>query len=58
MEAAEAGHEFTTEHPTEDFDGEKEMGGRPDPAGVIRSQTTGRNYAMHMRMMAPALTIP
>ena len=58
MELAQTGHEFAAENPAEDFDRQKEMGGRPDPAGVIRSQTAGRNYTMHMRMKAPTPTIP
>ena len=58
MELAQAGNEFAAENPAEDFDREEEMGACGDPAGMIGSQTAGRNYAMDMRMMAPALTIP
>ena len=58
VEFAKASHKLTSEYTAKDFDRQEEACRRRNPAGVIGRQSTGRNDAVNMRMVASALTIP
>jgi hypothetical protein len=58
VQQAQAGDELTPEYAAENFDGQEEIVPRRNPAAVVWGKTAGRDYAVDMRMMAPALTIP
>jgi hypothetical protein len=53
--AAKSGEELTAEDTAEDADGQEERAPGGDPAGVIRRQTTGGQYAVDMGMKLQAL---
>jgi len=54
----ESGDKLAAEDSAEHFDGKEERSARADPAGVVRSKTARGNYAVNMRMMTPAPTVP
>jgi hypothetical protein len=58
VQLAQAGHELAAKHSAEHFHREKESIWRADPACMVRIKPAGGNYAMHMRMMPSAPTIP
>ena len=53
--AAQPGHELAAEDAAEHADGQKEGMPGGDPAGVIRREAAGSNYAVDMRMKLQAL---
>ena len=55
VELAKTGDKLAAEHSAEDLDREEEMRRRADPAGVIGSQTAGRNDTVNMWMMEELL---
>jgi hypothetical protein len=54
----EALHELAPEHFFEHIHRQEELLPRVDPPRVVRSQTTGGNNTMNVRMMPPAPTVP
>jgi hypothetical protein len=54
----QSGHEFSAKHPAEDAHRQEEAGARRNPPRVIGRQPAGWNHAMHVRVVASALTIP
>lgn len=51
----EAGDELAAKDSGENFEGKEETVSRVNPAGVIETESAGRNDAMHMRMQAELL---
>jgi hypothetical protein len=58
MQRFQAVHELSPEHFFEDLNRQEELLLRVDPAGVIRSQTSGGSHAMNVRMKQQPLTVP
>jgi len=58
MQRFEAVHELSPEHFFEHIHRQEELLCCVDPSRVVRSQTTGWNHAVNVRMMTPPPTIP
>jgi len=54
----QTGDKLTPKNTTQDLDRQKERIARSDPARVIGRQTSGRDGAVQVRMVASAPTIP